>query len=191
MRSMTRVSRISRLALGLAALTLITTAVARAEFEEPPVETKKLGPSSRYSGASAIDLSNGLPGNNGTFGLPNPDFEVWAKTGHVVPGLSEKTYPFEKREQLVKGLNEQVLWGDEMIANYRRVTPEISKPEGKAHAEEAIKTMDPLLAHLRQATSKVTSAGQADWETAQSDARKALLDFRAAYTGMHHNIVRH
>lgn len=152
---------------------------------ELKLEEKKLEPASRYSGSSPIDLSNGLPGNNGTFGLPNEAYEKWATEKKIVPGINDAAYRYEQKSSLVQNLDEQIMWGETAIANWK--SNPSNKPEVSAYAKQAVETMSPALDKLKDATKTVKSAGSGDWASAEEGARKALAEFRATYRGLHKN----
>ncbi len=175
----------------IAALVLsLASTIAFANHEEGPKGvSKKLEPATRYSGPSPIDLSNGITGNNGTYGVPNQTYEEWAKQKKVVPGINDAAYPFEQKEQLTLSLDEQVMWGETAIKNWKNVATD--KEEVKAYAKQAAETMDPLLAKLKDAAKSVRGAGKNDWGSAEEGARKALSDFRVGYKALHNNVSTH
>jgi hypothetical protein len=72
--------------------------------------------------------------------------------------------------------------------NWSHVT-EISKPEGQEHAKNAIASLTPVLDRLKDATKKADSSDSGHWEVAQADLRRALIDWRSAYTQLHKNVA--
>lgn len=155
--------------------------------DEPTAAPQKLAPAGRYSGSSPIDLKNGLTGNNGTYGLRDQNYEDWAKRNTVFPGINDSPYPYTEKATLAQGLDEQIMWGETAIANWKNNTSK--KEEVSAYAKQAAETMSPLLDKLKDATKTLKGAGSNDWSNAEQGARKALSDFRSAYRGLHHNIT--
>jgi hypothetical protein len=143
-------------------------------------------PAKRYSGSTPIDMGNGLLGNNGTIGQPNMQYEAWAQTPAVVAGLSEAPYDYRQKGEFVRTMKEQILWGETAISNWKS-TSKITRPEAVEYSKQAVAKMTPALDKLKSATDRADGAGEKDWANAESEARKALIDFRAAYTQMHHN----
>lgn len=170
------------------ALTTLISVSALASGEHVPQDHKRpLGPASRYSGDTPIDMSNGLTGANGTYGLPNKEYEEWATAPVDFPGLSQKEYPYSNKSKLVQSIDEQVMWGSHAIANYKQTSAD-TKPEAVEYSKQAIETLTPALERLKEARSKVKGAGEKDWQSAQAEAKRAVLDLRAAYTQMHKNV---
>ncbi|HVK61665.1 MAG TPA: hypothetical protein VM432_08955 [Bdellovibrionales bacterium] len=150
---------------------------------------QELSPSAVYSGNSPIDLSHGLLFNNGTFGLPNTSIEEWAKAPVLFPNISEKNYAYEVRDErhrLVRSAKFLLEWGKAAIWNYEHVTAD-SRPEAIEHSKQAIATLEPGLQRLETAFDKLNGAGRSDWASAQEELRRAIVDFRLAYTQMHKN----
>lgn len=146
-----------------------------------------LKPSTKYSGRTPIDLTNGLLFNNGTYGLPNKNYEKWAETPVVVPGLSELTYPFSEKNDFVSACEESADFVESAIYNWKQSTA-ITKPEAKEYGEKSAQTMQPLLERLNDAIHSCKSSNKGDWEKAQSDARRALIEMRATYSSLHRNV---
>lgn len=170
------------------ALTSLISVSALASGEHVPQDHKRpLGPSSRYSGGTPIDLSNGLTGSNGTYGLPNKEYEEWATAPLDFPGLSQKDYPYNNKKEFIQSIDEQIMWGTHAIANYKQTSAE-TKPEAVEYSKQAIEALTPALERLKEARSKVKGAGESEWQSAQSNAKKAVLDLRGAYTQMHKNV---
>ena len=157
-------------------------AVEREPDQKPPV----LQPATRYNGGTPVDLSNGLPFNNGTQGAPNAEYEAWAKWATVVAGLSERPYSYAQKAQFVSALQDQVIWGESAIRNWKATTNEF--PDALAYSKAAVEKMQPELDKLKSAVSKANGAGDSAWTNAESEARKALIEFRVTYMQMHKNI---
>ena len=173
----------------LLALIGLSTASFAKENEDVKEENKQLPPAHRYSGSTAIELNNGLIMNNGTFGAPNPEYEKQALVKKIVPGINDAPYAYEDKDRLLRNLDEQVMWGETAIDNWKNNTSK--KPEVTAYAKSAVETMSPYLDKLKSATSDAHGAGQGDWASKEEGARKALSDFRSAYRGLHHNVATH
>lgn len=172
----------------LALALLSPAAFANSEQDFPSLYSNK--PAKRYSGDTPIDLGNGLPGNNGTYGNPNPDYEAWAKAPAVVAGLSEQPYSYRQKSEFVNVLKEQLLWGETAMANWK-TTSSITRPEVVEYSKQAIAKIEPVLKSFKSATDTASGANEKEWTNAESGARKALIDFRTAYTQMHHNTQWH
>ena len=157
-------------------------AVEREPEQKPPV----LQPATRYNGSTPVDLSNGIPFNNGTQGAPNADYEAWAKSATVVAGLSERPYAYSQKPQFVSALQDQVIWGESAIRNWKMTTGEF--PDALAYSKAAVEKMQPELDKLKSAVGKANGAGESAWTGAESDARKALIEFRVTYMQMHKNV---
>lgn len=173
----------------LLALIALSTASFAKENEEVKDEQKPLPPAHRYSGGTAIELNNGLIGNNGTFGTPNAEYEKQAQVKKIVPGINDAPYAFDDKDRLMRNLDEQVMWGETAIDNWKNNSSK--KPEVSAYAKSAVETMSPYLDKLKSATADARGAGQGDWASKEEGARKALSDFRSAYRGLHHNVATH
>ncbi len=171
-------------ASGILALTL--SSAANALEREPKPENKVLQPATRYSGSTPIDLSNGLLFNNGTYGVRNEDYEAWAKAATLVAGLSERNYSYTQKPQFVTVMKEQVRWGDAAITNWKNTTNEY--PDAVPYAKAAVEKMLPTLNKMRSATEAADSANENAWASAESDARRALIEFRVSYMQMHKNV---
>jgi hypothetical protein len=152
----------------------------------PKIEKPVLKPATRYSGNSPIDLTNGMTFNNGTFGLPNEAYEEWAKSNLVVPGLSEKTYPFTQKADFIRGMEESVQFIEAAIENWKQTSAD-TKPEAVEYSKKAVETLTPLLEKTREAIVTAKKIGKGDWEKAQSSARQTLIDARVAYWQLHKN----
>ncbi len=153
---------------------------------EPPADNKVLQPATKYSGSTPIDLSHGLLFNNGTYGMPNADYEAWAKAATIVVGLSERPYSYSQKPQFVSVLKEQVIWGESAVRNWEATTNQF--PDALAYSKVAVEKMKPELDKLKSASDKASSAGDGGWTQAESEARRALIDFRITYMQMHKNV---
>lgn len=170
-------------------VSLVTLLGASSSFaieRDPPADNKVLKPATRYSGSTPIDLSNGLLFNNGTYGAPNPDYEAWSKAATVVAGLSERPYSYSQKTQFVTIMQEQLIWGQSAIRNWESTTNEF--PDAVAYSKAAIEKIKPELDKLKTASDKASSAGDGAWTQAESEARRALIDFRITYMQMHKNV---
>jgi hypothetical protein len=147
---------------------------------------KHLEPATTYNGASPIELKNGMLFNNGTFGAQNPEYETWAQGPFVVPGISEKTYPFSAKEDFVAGLEESERFVDTAIWNWGRTTNMF--PDALSYAKASTATMQPILDKYRTSLGKVRSAGQGDWDSTQAEARRSLVELRSTYAQLHKNV---
>ena len=147
-----------------------------------------LQPATRFSGGTPIDLSHGLLFNNGTYGARNPDVDAWTTTPLIVPGVSERTYTFEQKAHFVSGLQESADFVATAIWNWQQ-TSSITKPEAAEFSKEAAAKMQPLLDKFKGVISSTRSAGKGDWEKAQIDARRALIDLRVTYAQLHNNVL--
>ena len=159
---------------------------ANATEREPKPDNRALPPATRYSGSTPIDLSNGLLFNNGTYGTRNDDYEAWARSATIVAGLSERTYSYAQRLQFNTIMAEQVTWGEAAIANWKNTTNEF--PDALAYSKMAVEKMSPYFDKLKSAASSADGANEGKWASAESDARRALIDFRIAYMQMHNNV---
>lgn len=155
--------------------------------EEAKVELK---PATRYSGRTPVDLSNGIPFNNGTYGKPNPEIEKWGASALTTPSLSELNYPFEEKARFVSGCRESLEFLEAAIANWQAAPSAITKPEAKEYREQAAKTMAPVTDRLKAAIKKADGSSRSDWEKAQAEARNAVAEARATYSDLHKNVAR-
>lgn len=143
--------------------------------------------SDTYSGASPIDMTNGLGFNHGTFGQPNAEYEKWAQSSTWAVSLAERPYSFEQKERFVKSLNERITHFEHAIWNWARVTDK-TKPEVKAYAEKATADITPRLERARQAWKSAKSSGKGDWEKNQDEAKRAFLELQSFYSSLHKNV---
>lgn len=170
-----------------ASMTLAHSSFA-SEEGPPAVPEKPMHPATRYSGASPIDLTHGLPFNNGTFGLPNKEYESWAQGPYLAVGVSAKTYPYVAKNEFVNGMKDRLAFFSAAIYNWQQKS-DITKPEAVEYAKNAIATIEPKLDAARDALSKAEGAGSGDWDRAQDDARKAMASLLGTYYQLHHNVV--
>jgi hypothetical protein len=168
----------------LAGITTLTQ--AHAASPGPAEKSVPLAPASRYSGNTPIELNNGLPFNNGTFGAPNKEYESFAD-GFVVPGLSDKAYPYSAKTDFVSRLEESATFVEHAISNWKNVTPN-TKPEAKEYGERSAQTMEPLLKQLRDSIKAAAGSSQSDWEKNQVEAKRALTELRGTYSSLHKNV---
>jgi hypothetical protein len=146
-----------------------------------------LAPAGRYSGRTPIDIKNGVSFNNGTYGAPNKDYEAWANDGLIVPGLSEKAYPYSAKAQFVSRLQESAKFVEDAITNWKMVTPD-TKPEAKEYGEKSAQTMEPLLLQFKASIKAASGSSQSDWDKNQADAKHALSEMRGTYSSLHRNV---
>ena len=146
-----------------------------------------LQPSAHYSGSSPIDLKNGLFFNNGTFGLPNEDYETWSKSLEAV-GISERNYPYDQRQRFIDAYSDRVTFFRVAIENLGQTTSEY--PDALIYAKEATTTITPKFDKLKDMLSQLKSASGSNWEAVQGEARRALADAQTTYYGLHHNPAR-
>ncbi len=180
-----------RFAFATAALVSATLLVSQAfasggEHEPNYPNSYSKEPAKKYSGNTPIDSNNGLLLNHGTYGMENKDYEAWAAAPAVVAGLSEQPYSFRQKKDFVNTMKEQITWGKVAIGNWKN-TSKITRPEAVEYGKKAVETMSPLLENLEKAVKSADGANEKEWTSAESNARKALIDFRTAYTQMHHN----
>lgn len=157
---------------------------------EAAMQEKPLEPATRYSGRAPIDLTHGLPFNNGTYGLPNKDYEVWAQSPVIRPNVSELTYPYARQGAFVNGLRESADFITVALNNWQSSIDhptEVTKPEVLEYAKASIATLKPILEKFDKAVDDAKGASRDNWETAQTNARKALEELRGTYTQLHKN----
>ena len=194
MRMTTTKSRISvskslLLTATAAALTFVIPALAHNGPHGGGVDTNgnALQPATRYSGASPIDMKNGLFFDNGTFGLPNEDYETWSKSLEAV-GISERSYSYDQRQRFIDAYADRVTFFRSALENWSQTTSEF--PDAMAYAKEATAAITPKYDKLKEVLSQIQGANSSTWESAQGDARRALADAQSTYYGMHHNPAR-
>jgi hypothetical protein len=170
------------LILGLVFVAPSAFSTEREPEDRPPV----LQPATKYSGNTPIELKNGLLFNNGTYGKPNPDYEAWAKSAMIVAGISERPYTYAQKKGFITTLNENVIWGESSIRNWKATTSEF--PDALAYSKAAVEKMQPELDKFKSAVDKASGAGESDWANTESGARRALIDFRIAYMQLHKNV---
>jgi hypothetical protein len=168
------------------ALGLIVASTSFAIEREPEDHPPVLQPATQYSGNTPIDLSNGILFNNGTFGRENPEYEAWAKSEMIVAGLSERPYSYAQKPGFITTMKDNIVWGESAIRNWKATTNEF--PDALAYAKAAVEKMQPELDKFKAAVDKASGANQGSWASAEADARRALIDFRLAYTQMHKNV---
>lgn len=183
------------------AMALIATAPALAHDEHgsehgegggghhfvPKQRPPTTAPSAHFSGGTAIDRTNGNFFNIGTYGAENPDNQQWAKSSTWAVSLAERPYAFDQKDRFIATLDERISHFETAVWNYSKVT-DISKPEGKAHAEKATADLKPRIEKAREAWSKAKSSGRGEWEQTQNDAKRAFLELQSFYYGMHKNV---
>lgn len=153
----------------------------------PKPKAPLTAPAAHYTGSTPLDRKNGIFFNEGTYGVPNAAHEEWAKGSTWAVGLAERSYDFDQKDRFIQTLDERIHHFEIAVWNYGRVT-DISKPEGKAHAEKAAAELNPRIEKARDAWSKAKSAGRGEWENTQTEAKRAFLDLQSFYYGMHKNV---
>lgn len=171
----------------LCAIALATPSLSLASGAPKEVPQQQLGPATRYSGSTPIDLSHGLPFNNGTYGERNTEYEEWAKAPIAAPAMSEKPYPYLSKKDFINAINENIRFFEAAIFNWEQ-TSETTLQEAKDYSKEALTTLQPAVEKLKDATKIASSAGSSDWSQAESQARQALLETRGVYQGLHKNV---
>ncbi len=157
--------------------------------DHPPIpEAKKLEPATRYSGHTPIDLTNGIPFNNGSYGRQNAKYEKWSTAPTVAPGVSDLTYPYTERADFIAGCEENAKFVENAIFNWRQPPTANTNPAAKEYRDRAAAAMQPLLDRFMETLRSAKSAGKGEWEKAQSDTRHALAELRANYTNLHKNV---
>ena len=168
------------------ALGLIVSVSSFAKEREPDDRAPVLQPATKYNGDTPIELKNGLLFNNGTYGARNPDYEAWAKSATIVAGLAERPYAYAQKASFVATLNENIVWGETAIRNWKATSNEF--PDALAYSKAAVEKMQPELDKFKSAADKASGAGESAWTGAESDARRAVIEFRIAYMQLHKNI---
>lgn len=148
----------------------------------PPTE-----PGQDFSGDQSIDLKNGIDWNRGTYGVPNPDTESWAKTSTWAVGLAERAYPYEAKTHFIDTLNERIEFYENAVINWKRKSS-ITKPEVVAYADKAVQDVSPRVDAARKAWSAAKASGKSSWDKAQEEAKRAFLDLQNFYYNLHRNV---
>ncbi len=153
----------------------------------PAPRLPNANPSDHYSGNTPVNRKNGNFFNTGTQGAANEDYEKWATTPTWAVSLSERPYSYEQKKRFIATLDERIQHFETAVWNYSKVT-DISKPEGKAHAEQASAELKPRIEKAREAWSKAKSAGRGEWEQLQNEAKRSFQELQSFYYGMHKNV---
>jgi hypothetical protein len=175
-----------RIAFALTFTSLLTSAIALGSEHLPTAEPVKLEPATAYSGSAPTDLKNGLIGGNGTFGLPNAEYEKWSTEPAAAVNLSSKAYPYGDKSRFIIALEDRLAFYDAAIWNWAN-TPKDQKPEVLEYAKQAGETVKPALEKARGALNTAKSTGASDWPKAESDARTAFLQLQSTYHSLHKN----
>jgi hypothetical protein len=154
----------------------------------PKTRTAPTAPAPLYSGQTPIDHSNGIVLNKGTYGQRNAAIESVAAGPTWAVSLADINYGYDQKDRFVNTLDERIRHFELAVWNYGKVTDTVSKPEGKAHAEKAAADLNPRIERARDAWSKVKSAGEKDWESAQGNAKRAFIELQSFYYSMHKNV---
>lgn len=184
-RKATRISWVGTLGLLLAVGSSMfgLAAPAASGLKQEPI---RLEPAKRYSGSVPIDLSNGLPMNNGTFGLPNSEYQVWGDAPMIAPGVSEKTYPYAAKRDFINSLDENLRFMKTALANWEEKGKK-TLPEAVEYSNSALEKIKPLVEKAEDAFNQARDADQSAWQQAQARARDALLVFWGTYRDLHRN----
>ncbi len=174
----------------VAVLTFVIPVLAHSGSHGGGVDTNgnPLQPATRYSGSSPIDMKNGLFFDNGTFGLPNEDYETWSKSLEAV-GISERSYPYDQRQRFIDAFADRVTFFQAALEHWGQTSSE-TLPEAAAYAKEASATITPKCDKLKDVLAQIRGASSSNWDAAQGDARRALADAQSTYYGIHHNPAR-
>jgi hypothetical protein len=179
--------RLVVLAIMMSLTTLSGTRVLANEEEYKAPITKKLGPAKKYNGATPTDLSNGLIFNNGTYGLPNDEYESWSSEKTVAAGMSSKAYPYAAKLRFVTNLEERLTFFDAAIWNWSRSSAD-TKPEAIEYAKASTETISPKLEKARKALTAAKGANPSDWANVETEARQSFLDLQSTYYSLHRNV---
>jgi hypothetical protein len=153
----------------------------------PKTQPPPTDPSPVYSGHQPINLKNGITFNRGTFGAPNPEIEGWAKNSTWAVGLAERPYPFTAKAKFISTLNDRIIHFEHAVWNWGQKT-EKTKPEVVEYAQKATAEIAPKIEAARKAWKVAKSAGQADWEKSQDEAKRAFLELQNHYYSLHRNV---
>lgn len=154
---------------------------------EPEARPAVTAPAAHYSGRTPVDRTNGNFFNVGTYGVRNPGYEKWAQSSTWAVSLAELPYDYDQKDRFVSTLDERIRHFEMAVWNYEHVS-DISKPEGKAHAEKAAADLKPRIEKARDSWSKAKSAGRGNWDSAQDEAKRSFLELQSFYYGMHNNV---
>ncbi len=134
-----------------------------------------------YNGSVPIDLDHGLCGNNGTFGLADPEYESLRTAALTAPGLLAAPYEYRFRSHFLSGYAERIAFFDEAIHNLNEKT-ELTKPEAAEFSHQAAAQLTSLLEQAKKSFASAKSAGANEWMAAQAQARDALNALLGTYT---------
>jgi hypothetical protein len=188
MRKTTCTTTASIATFSLALTLFVAPVMSHANEKEPKMEPARLGPSKRYSGATPIDLDNGAPFNNGTFGLPNAEYEAWSQPPFTAVGLNAKTYPYADKAHFVSVIEDRLDFYEAALTNWGHTRATDAKPEVVEYAKQATQAIQPKLEAARKALGSAKSAGSNDWTKAEADARQAYVELQGTYATLHMNV---
>lgn len=140
-------------------------------------ETHDLQPATRYSGSAPIDLSHGLPFNNGTFGKRNFEYEALATSEYTAPGLSASPYTYKEQDRFVANIKALFPIYEDAIANLK--TNKDERADVTAYREQQRTDLEKRLEAAKEAVDKADSADESKWNSAQENARRAFADLQS------------
>jgi hypothetical protein len=105
----------------------------------------------------------------------------------VTPGLSEKHYPYSRKEAFIAGCNESLVFIDTALENWKNRTSDMY-PDAVEYAKKSAEVMTPLANKLRDAIAAADHSGSGDWDKNQEAARTAVIEARSTYAGLHKNV---
>lgn len=158
----------------VAMLFVTTSAFANEGAKSQPDNAQ---PAHRYSGSAPVDLSRGLPFNNGTWGKSNPEYEAQSQAGYLAPGIRATPYSYEQQGVFVSKIRDYYRTYEDAISNLKHNKDQ--RAEVKAYREEMLKNLEARLDASKDATKKAASANENEWPQAQDNARKAFADLQA------------
>jgi hypothetical protein len=144
-------------------------------------------PAKTYSGNQAIDLKHGITFNQGTYGVPNPEIEAWAKNSTWAVGLAERPYPYSDKAKFLATLNQRIQHFEHAVWNWGRKS-EKTKPEVVEYAQKATAEITPKIESARKAWKAAKSSGESNWEKSQDEAKRAFLELQSFYYSLHRNV---
>jgi len=141
---------------------------------------EKLEPARVYDGSTPVDLENGMLGNNGTFGVPNPDYEALAKSDLTAPGLFAAPYTYEQKKNFLSAIQGRLRFYEEAIVNLKERSAS-TKPEAVQFSDALLSRLENLLSQTRDAMKQAKSAGKNEWPAAEQAARSAFIALQSTY----------
>jgi hypothetical protein len=163
----------------------LTTNTAQALGPLPEFRKQELKPSTRYSGSAPIDMSHGLLGQNGTFGLPNPDYEAWSQAPTIGVSLSQKSYAYAMRDKLIATLDERLNFYRDALWNLRQKAKNANAAVEEGYKAKAPGAIEAPLKEARSAWEELRSAGESGWAAAEAKAKEAFSKLQSDYYSLH------